>query len=911
MSCQVNFPLQDIVLLLRDKISPEIIGAVPEEKLEEEVLLFIQPKIDELQEQLTKLPPEVHVVTQVLEGSVLETTLNNGKVLTSDLSPLFTKFDGLLSLYDKNVAAGAGAKGWTDLLIINENGVTQQAINNEQVNASRFKTLSDAIAAAQRSNKSLVISTGKYTLTSDLSIPVDTQVLKGATFDLNGKTLTFEKDLQAGRYKIFNGEGVVKGNNIQTAYTDWFGAVGDGYVYDENNIDIANKTYTINNKTYGFGVSNNLSYTDNTDAINRTIAINARKTIIANSGNGIHMIDTAKSVVFKNKKDQVLIVEAKLKAIRSGNTNGQVLHIQNIDNCDISFTNTALVCGEMLEHDFTTYTEWQHGIHIANAVNSRFYNLKGDFASGDGCYVSYPLHEAYKSNKDLYFLYGKFNYNRRTGYVIEVGENIHSHSVEYLNTGKILAAVGTLSGVDVEPFGGDDVVFNTVSNINFISCKAYNNARGGIRMERVHTGKIVDCELIGNGYAIELHGCGKFMMHDASNLKIVTIKHDGLILCANNFIKDNRFALLNTYNLSKYVFTDNTIINCSECSFVVRAVNSSIKNNTIINSRYCDLMHMIDTDFEHNKFIGFIPPRDWQTPLLNIARSASLEHYSYDYQGFVLADIEILDGGTGLTYDNIKIVVSGSEVDGGNARVYPVITNGVLTALQISEYGYRYKNEDSCVITITGGTKNPVVRTICKAITSTSKIENNTFKLASALETTKGSLNTTNFAYTDVIVNLKDNYFDPRLSIYDDVGGSGSKNIITMANKSVVQRLAKGTLVQDVDGLKVTTSKGVFGKFGTKWYAGMPVNDTMVVYTSSGKMYHSRTNGIASSTEPSGYDEWWNDGSVYWTFMGEAPTMVNVPSAAQPVQLASGTDDTATKLNSLISSLRIAGILLN
>lgn len=384
----------------------------------------------------------------------------------------------------------------------------------------------------------MVISTGRYTLTSDLSVPVDTPILKGATFDLNGKTLTFEKDLEAGRYKIFNGEGIVKGNNIQTAYTDWFGAVGDGYIYDENNIDVANKTYTINNNTYGFGVSNNLSYTaDNTNAINRTISINARKTIITNSGNGIHMIDTAKSAVFKNKKDQVLIVEAKLKAIRSGNTNGQVLHIQSIDNCDISFTNTALVCGELLEHDFTVYTEWQHGIHIANAVNSRFYNLKGDFTGGDGCYVAYPINEDYKANKDLYFLYGKFNYNRRTGYVIEVGENIHSHSVEYLNTGKILPAVGTCSGVDVEPFGGDDIVFNTVTNINFISCKAYTNANGGIRMERVHTGRIVDCELIGNGYAIELHGCGKFMVHNASNFKIVTIKHDGLILCANNFIK--------------------------------------------------------------------------------------------------------------------------------------------------------------------------------------------------------------------------------------------------------------------------------------------------------------------------------------------------------------------------------------
>ena len=127
MSCQVNFPLQDIVLLLRDKISPEIIGAVPEEELEGEVLSFIQPKIDELQAQLTKLPHEVYVVAQALQASVLETTLNNGKVLTTDLSPLFTKvytkseidtnYGGVKTLYDKNVAAGAGANGWTDTLI--------------------------------------------------------------------------------------------------------------------------------------------------------------------------------------------------------------------------------------------------------------------------------------------------------------------------------------------------------------------------------------------------------------------------------------------------------------------------------------------------------------------------------------------------------------------------------------------------------------------------------------------------------------------------------------------------------------------------------------------------------------------------------------------------------------------------
>ena len=133
MSCQVTFPLQDIVLLLRDKINPEIIGAVPEEKLEEEVLLFIQPKIDELQEQLDQLPPEVHISTQVLDETVLKTTLNNGTVLKVDLRPLFTKFDGLLELYTKNVEAGAGANGWTDLLVNNADDKPLRNVIVEQV----------------------------------------------------------------------------------------------------------------------------------------------------------------------------------------------------------------------------------------------------------------------------------------------------------------------------------------------------------------------------------------------------------------------------------------------------------------------------------------------------------------------------------------------------------------------------------------------------------------------------------------------------------------------------------------------------------------------------------------------------------------------------------------------------------
>lgn len=198
MSCQVNFPLQDIVLLLRDKISPEIIGAVPEEKLEEEVLLFIQPKIDELQEQLSKLPPEVHVVTQILEDTSLKTTLNNGKVLTSDLSPLFTKFDGLVSLYEKNVEAGVGINGWAAQLIVDASGKTQQEINDFGVAKWRDKAGGyDLNARVTLENGDIIKSVVPNNTTNPKTNMSGWLLEQASMIDLSGLSLANDTDISA------------------------------------------------------------------------------------------------------------------------------------------------------------------------------------------------------------------------------------------------------------------------------------------------------------------------------------------------------------------------------------------------------------------------------------------------------------------------------------------------------------------------------------------------------------------------------------------------------------------------------------------------------------------------------------------------------------------------------------------
>lgn len=247
MSCQVTFPLQDIVLLLRDKINPEIIGAVPEEKLEEEVLLFIQPKIDELQEQLAKLPPEVHIVTQILEGTSLKTTLNNGKVLSSDLSPLFVKFDGLLSLYEKNVAAGAGITGWDASLVVYDK-VTQKQINDG------FDSIAQLLAVKNPRNGMRVCVKSYNAPNYALNKP----------FDNGGGTFVYDST----KATINDGGIIINGwvrQDTKQIFVNYFGTKGDGVANDspafqkavdycEKNqiktLRIGNGDYLLNDKVY-------------------------------------------------------------------------------------------------------------------------------------------------------------------------------------------------------------------------------------------------------------------------------------------------------------------------------------------------------------------------------------------------------------------------------------------------------------------------------------------------------------------------------------------------------------------------------------------------------------------------------------------------------------------------------------
>ena len=93
-------------------------------------------------------------------------------------SEIDTDFSGIKTLYDKNIQAGAGENGWTDLLVVTNNGRTQRDKNIEFVSVKDFgakgdSTTDDTIAIQNALNsgaKNIYIPDGTYKMSGNLLI---------------------------------------------------------------------------------------------------------------------------------------------------------------------------------------------------------------------------------------------------------------------------------------------------------------------------------------------------------------------------------------------------------------------------------------------------------------------------------------------------------------------------------------------------------------------------------------------------------------------------------------------------------------------------------------------------------------------------------------------------------------------
>ena len=88
MGCNTNFPIEQVVEVVKSSINISELGGVLESELEQKILLYTQRKFDAIQERINNMPTEKFVVSQELIGNELVLKLSDETELKTDLSSL-------------------------------------------------------------------------------------------------------------------------------------------------------------------------------------------------------------------------------------------------------------------------------------------------------------------------------------------------------------------------------------------------------------------------------------------------------------------------------------------------------------------------------------------------------------------------------------------------------------------------------------------------------------------------------------------------------------------------------------------------------------------------------------------------------------------------------------------------------
>ena len=80
-----------------------------------------------------------------ITGNLTDLTTEDKTSLVASINEIINKTKDILALYDKNVAAGTGKDGWTDLLVQTQNGRTQADKNRDIISVKDFGAKGDGI----------------------------------------------------------------------------------------------------------------------------------------------------------------------------------------------------------------------------------------------------------------------------------------------------------------------------------------------------------------------------------------------------------------------------------------------------------------------------------------------------------------------------------------------------------------------------------------------------------------------------------------------------------------------------------------------------------------------------------------------------------------------------------------------
>lgn len=145
-------------------------------------------------------------------------TVTKGKILRSDLS----LWDGVNRTATRIDSTGGTVTGTTIGDVVDALQVYGSGTNYT------LGTINTALSNIGTRDADLLLSTGTWSITDNLTIPANINLIipAGAILSVSsGKTLTLSCSIQAGVYQIFSGDGTVTASNVRHSdgYVEWFG----------------------------------------------------------------------------------------------------------------------------------------------------------------------------------------------------------------------------------------------------------------------------------------------------------------------------------------------------------------------------------------------------------------------------------------------------------------------------------------------------------------------------------------------------------------------------------------------------------------------------------------------------------------------------------------------------------------
>lgn len=415
--------------------------------------------------------------------------------LVSAINEVYKKYEDVGSLYEKNVAAGAGAKGW-DANLVAYGEVTQKQINDGLESVAQLIAIKNPRngqrvyvksyhAGLKKGGGTFVYDSTKAAI-NDGGMVINGWVRQVSPYYLNIMNFGAKGDGVTNDYSAFKAISDYVKNANSKGYTIHLPTPTDHYAVGAQTFE-AGKGFTANTIL-------DISFDTMQDKLILLQSDNAKIKQMSNQYFGAFNKNT------KEKLNTTTPIYYNADATTADLKN--ILHFQNIQSLvmsgkvELDGNRDGMIIGGMWGD-----TGWQlpaYGIRIANVKQFDIANINSHHHCCDGVYLA-----GYNDNEnpdiripDVFGVARNINsqYNSRQGMSLTGGQNISFYDCTFDNTGLPEFSVQSLpkSGVDIEE------EISQIRNITFTRC--YFGKSGGLSMVadagRIKDVKFYDCKFI-------------------------------------------------------------------------------------------------------------------------------------------------------------------------------------------------------------------------------------------------------------------------------------------------------------------------------------------------------------------------------------------------------------------------------